>query len=298
LRTTRTLRLAAAVAVVALALAGCGDGGRDTATPASPTPTPTTSPATSSPTASPTPTATATTSTVARAVYYLRDVQPAGPRLYREFHPRPEVDDAVADAVAAMLAEAPRDPDYTTLWPSGTEVRGVTISGDLATVDLSDRATQGNAGAEFEAMSIQQLVHTVTAADPSVRRVQLRVEGQPRETLWGHVDTSGPIARAPQETTLGPVWIIEPEEGGSVSRGGRVTGAATVYEATVSWQWAQGGTVVAEGFSTATEGAPGRGDWSAPVDVPPGEYELRAYSESAEDGRPMFLETKSVTVTG
>ena len=71
-----------------------------------------------------------------------------------------------------------------------------------------------------------------------------------------------------------------------------------MFEGTVSWEWIRDGTVVAEGFSTADQGAPGRGAWSATVDVPPGNYVLRAFSSSAEDGRPMFVDDKDVRVTG
>jgi hypothetical protein len=298
-RATGPLRWSAVGLCAVLALAACG-GGDDTATPSPPAPTPVSPPATPTPGTTPTPApAPEPSGTEARAVYYLQDVEPTGPRLYREFHARPTTDDPVRDAVEAMLTVPPQDPDYASLWPSATEVRDVRVEGDLATVDLSQQVVdEGSAGASFEAVSIQQLVHTVTAADTSVRRVQLLVEGERRETLWGHVDVREPVERAPQQDVLGPIWVIEPAEGGSVARGGQVSGVATVYEATVSWQWLQDGRVVAEGFSTATEGAPGRGEWSAPVDVPPGDYELRAFSESAEDGRPMFPETKSVTVTG
>jgi hypothetical protein len=292
-RTPGLVRPAVALCAV-LALGACG-GGDDTATPASPAPTaaPTPSPA-PAPTAAPTD---GESDSSAVAVYYLRDVEPAGPRLYREFHARPASDDPVRTAVELMLTEPPKDPDYTSLWPA-VEVLDIRVEGDLATVDLPERVVdEGSAGASFEAASLQQLVHTVTAADPSVQRVQLLVEGERRESLWGHVDVREPMSRAPQADVLGPIWVIEPDEGGSVARGGEVRGVATVFEATVSWQWVQGEQVVAEGFSTASEGAPGRGEWTAPVDVPDGVYELRVFSESAEDGSPMFTETKSVTVT-
>jgi hypothetical protein len=280
-----------------LGLGACG-GGDDTATPAPPTQTAATPPADPSPAETPTDGETdSETETAAVAVYYLRDVEPAGPRLYREFHARPASDDPVRAAVELMLTEPPKDADYTSLWPA-VEVRDVRVEGDLATVDLPQRVVdEGSAGASFEAVSLQQLVHTVTAADPSVQRVQLLIEGERRESLWGHVDIREPMTRAPQVDVLGPIWVIEPGEGGSVAAGGEISGVATVYEATVSWEWRQGGAVVAAGFSTASEGAPGRGDWTAPVDVPAGVYELRVFSESAEDGSPMFTETKNVTVT-
>jgi hypothetical protein len=285
----------AGVCVAVLALAGCGGGDGDDVASPSPSPSPTSASPTPSPAVSPT--ASPAAETEARAVYYLRDTE-RGPKLYREFHARPVTGDAVRDAVEAMLTEPPKDSDYTSLWPAGSSVRSVQVSGDTATVDLSQQAAQGNAGAEFESVSIQQLVHTVTAANTSVQQVQVTIEGQARETLWGHVDTRRPIRRAPAVDVLAAVWVLTPEEGGSVARGGEVGGVATVFEATVSWQWVQGGGVVAEGFSTATEGGPGRGDWTAPVEVPPGDYVFRAFESSARDGSEQSVDTKNVTVTG
>lgn len=288
---SRVLVLAIAAAVV-VPLAACGDDdGTDTA---SPTP----SPSASTPTAGPTTAAPEPSGTSARPVYWLRDTDPAGPRLYREFVQRPETDAPAADALEVMFAGDPADADYTSLWPAETEVLSVVRDGDLATVDLSREALDGQGGAAFEAMSVQQLVHTVTAAEPDVARVALRFGGQTEESLWGHADVSEPLRRAPAAETLAPVWILTPTEGGTIARGAEFGGEATVFEATVSWEWAQNGTVVAEGFSTASEGAPGRGPWTATVDVPPGEYVLRAFESSAEDGRVTFLDTKRVTVTG
>lgn len=279
-------RLAPLAIGMALALTGCGDDGASLAPAASPSPT------TSASSAAPTPSASADTE--ARAIYWLGAAkEPRGPRLYREFVRRPATADAVRDAVSAMLSLEPTDPDYTSLWADGTTVRDVRREGTTAVVDLSREATTNGGGSAFEEMSLQQLVHTVTAADPSVTAVRLLVEGKPVETLWGSADASKPISRGPSYEVLGPVWLDVPD--GSVLTG-EFGGTATVFEATVSWQLRQGPELVEEGFATATEGGPGRGTWTATADVPPGDYELWAFESSAEDGRVTWLDTKRVTV--
>jgi spore germination protein GerM len=292
-RTSR--RALASAAALVLALTACG-GDDDVATPTtSPSPSSTTSPSaepTAEPTAEPEP-----TDTMAVAVYYLMDTT-NGPRLYREFAARPSTGDVLGDAVQTMLTRAPDDNDYTSLWPADTQVLAARVEGTTAFVDLSGEALEGQGGSAFEAASLQQLVHTVTAAEPSAEQVQLLVDGEPVETLWGAVDTSAPVTRAPQAEVLGPVWLLTPTEGGTLARGAEFGGVATVFEATVNWQWLQDGRVVADGFSTASEGAPGRGEWSSTVDVPPGDYELKAFESSAEDGSETFVDTKTVTVTG
>jgi hypothetical protein len=123
------------------------------------------------------------------------------------------------------------------------------------------------------------------------------VDGEQVETLWGASDTSQPIPRAPAIEVLGPIWLLTPTEGGSIAVGEEFGGVASAFEATVNWTWLQDGEVVTEGFSTASEGAPGRGEWSSPVEVPAGDYELKAFESSAEDGSETFVDTKNVTVT-
>jgi hypothetical protein len=251
-------------------------------------------PATAPVPSSPTPAAT-TAGTVTRAVYYLHAEADRGPRLYREFHPRAATTAVIKDAVTAMLTEPAYDGDYTSLWPRGSAVRGARTSGSTAYVDLSDAARHGSAGGEAESQSLQQLVHTVTAAAPAIRQVQLLIEGKVPETLWGHVDTSTPIARGVASEVLGPVWLAVPTR---LATGARFGGEASVFEATVSWEFRRGDTVVKSGFSNASAGAPGRGPWSAVADVPAGDYVLRAYESSARDGTPTFVDDKAVTVTG
>ena len=230
----------------------------------------------------------------ALAVYWLGAAdEPRGPRLYREWVPA-SAGDRVRVAVTRALAGPPADPDYTTLWAAGTVVRSVRRDGSTTVLDLSRQALVNGGGSGFEAMSLQQLVHTVTANDPAARAVQVLVEGRRVETLWGAVDLRRPVRRAPAAEVLAPVWL-DVAEGGAVAR--RFGGSATVFEATVSWDLRRGGRVVDEGFATATAGAPARGTWTAELDAPPGDYELRAWESSAEDGSVTWLDTKRVRVT-
>ena len=299
-------RLAATVLLTA-ALAACAP---DTS-PAPPAASGSTTPAPSttvSPTssASPSPTATASPAGTMRvAVYYLGETH-RGPRLYREFRSVPRSTGVVRAAVDAMLHLAPLDPDYRSLWPRATTVRGVSVSGTTATVDLSGAARSASAGAEAERMSLQQLVHTVTAAAPTVKSVRLRIDGATPQTLWGHVDTRNPITRADSTMTLGPVWVVEPASGATVPRTFTASGVATVFEATVSWSVTYPcapGTAcrppIKKGFVTASAGAPARGTWKVTVTLPStvrGDVVFTAWESSAEDGRVTFADSKRYRV--
>lgn len=317
---TPTLRLVPAPALAVLLLTACGGGsdavGSDavgsapsapppasaSASASAPVPVPTSpgpNPGSGSPDGSP-------SATRSVAVYYVGDTGRLGARLYREFHSLPVRNDVIRQAVDAMLSLKSTDPDYSSLWPTGTQLLGVSMSGDTATVDLSRDVLGANAGAAFEAASVQQLVHTVTAAAPSVRGVRILVEGRSSGTvdgreiadLWGHGGLRGqPFVRAPHAEILGPVWVFEPTEGATVERSFDITGEATVFEGTVSWELRRGAAVIARGFATASTGAPGRGKWTARVPAPAaGDYELRAFESSAEDGAALAVDSKRVTV--
>jgi hypothetical protein len=237
-------------------------------------------------------------------VYYLGDTK-VGPRLYREFRTVPRSAGVVRAAVDSMLHLAPLDPDYKSVWPKSTTVLGVSVSGTVATVDLSAAARSASAGSEAERVSLQQLVHTVTAAAPSVKSVQLKVGGKVVDTLWGHVSTKTPIARSESTSTLGPVWVIEPGSGVKVPRTLVVTGVATVFEATVSWSVTKpcaAGTAcpaVKSGFVNASIGAPGRGTWKVTTTLPAsvtGDVVFTAWESSAEDGSVTFPDSKRYRV--
>ena len=281
----RLIVVATLVAALLAAVTGCqtgatdGSAGPGGADPGRAGPAPSASPSASAPAPEASPNGTAPAAgTRAVAVYYA-----AGGRLYREFHPRPRTAAVIREAVTAMLRERAYDPDYRSLWPAGTTVSGVSKAGNVVTVDLS-------AGpASTPALAVQQLVWTVTAADRSATRVRALVRGRPL--------TPTPVGRAPSYEVLGAVWVLAPLTGASVPRTFSVSGEATVFEATVSWELRQGGAVVRRGFATATTGAPGRGTWRATVTAPAaGSYQLVAFESSAKDGSVLSPDSKSITV--
>ena len=315
MRTHRTTRVAAVLLGVALVAAGCDSGSQgepDAAIDTSPSASgPTQSPA-GEPGSTPTAVASAAPGTTTAAIYYLVDSK-RGIRLQREFRQVARSSSPVQAAVEAMLHEKPLDRDYTSLWPTSTQVRGIDRAGVTATVDLSRHALDGKGGAEATAMSVQQLVHTVTAADNSVQDVRILVEGREVADFWGHESLSGRrIRRGAHIETLAPINIDTPNEDSIVGGTFTISGTATVFEANVQWRVTRGCpidvTCVGEkpvyrsGFVTASAGAPARGTWSVEVTVPDevhetsGYIEITAFEESAEDGSEVFSDTKVVRV--
>ncbi len=249
----------------------------------------------------------ATAATRTSAVYYVGDT---GIRavLFREFRQVPVVGGPIRTAVNAMLHVPPRDPDYASLWPTATRIRGVSQRGNLATINLSREALTPRPGSGFACASLQQLVHTVTAANPRVTRVRLLVEGRSRgvvSTFWGA--GCGPdlpmSRRQPSYLILAPVQISNLLHAQFVPRSFTVTGEATVFESTVSWTVTDQATrrLLRQGFTTATASAglgTFRGTFRFTVSLPPTSagraVVVRAFEESAESGLPINVDSKAV----
>jgi len=189
-----------------------GDGDKDSLKPV---PLATTDAPTAGPTDSPT---SSPLGSQTVPVYYLHD-DGQNLRLYREFHAVSMSSQAgrLKAAVVEMLNTPAADPDYSSLWPSGVSLLGLSVSGDTAVVNLSKEVrNQPNAGSQGEALSVQQLVYTVTATDNAVTKVELQVEGKKITDLWGHGFGANPASRAPQLDVQGFVWLLSPTQGATV----------------------------------------------------------------------------------
>ncbi|HST65655.1 MAG TPA: Gmad2 immunoglobulin-like domain-containing protein [Mycobacteriales bacterium] len=289
-------RTAVVILALLVAAAGIGVGAGallgDRKTAGRPADAALTGPGTASPTAgaAPVPQRTATRipgplpGATAQVPVYVLGGAGAAARLYREFRSGDSADPV--RAAVAGLAAAPADPDYRSPWlgvPSS-----VTRSGPTATVTFSAAPALAGAG---PAVAVQQVVYTVTAADTAVTRVRVVAPGLPAAL------TATAAGRGAQADLLAPVWLLDPIDGGAAGTRLRITGTASVFEATVSIEVRRGSAVLARTTATASVGAPGRGEWAATVSVPAGDYVISAYEASEKDGARVGEDTKRVTVT-
>jgi hypothetical protein len=240
-------------------------------------PAPSTAPGTSSPTA------TAPAPHGALVPVYFGGTYAGRTMLYREYHRTTA--SPVLGALQAMLA-GPDDSDYASLWPAGTRVTSVTRSGAQLTVTLSGRPARPEPpSGGYGAGSLQEVVYTVTATDPTIHQVTVVYPG----------GQSAATSRAPAVQTLASVWLLTPT--GSTTSPVTLSGTASVFEATVTWEVdTLSGTKVASGTAMATIGAPARGTWSVTVSLPPGKYVAKAYAVSAKDGSQTWPDTKVFSV--
>lgn len=260
---------------------------------------------------SPVPTPSATTTPpagpgtpVALAVYYVAlvgdDARLA--RLYREWLTVPgvtrEADDRLRARTAvelAMTAVPPGTDGYVRSW-DGVDLLDASVTDARITLTLSGPGGTGFSE-DTERVSVQQLVWTAQAA---VGRGAIPVRfvlADGSDAIFGtqRVDRTynRPASRDSYHEDLAPIWVTSPTRGQVLAPGPvTVTGEACVFEATVSWQLYRDGTVVDQGFVTASVGAPDRGTYEIHLGtLDPGSYAIRVYEPSAEDGQRVSAET-------
>ncbi|WP_372736423.1 Gmad2 immunoglobulin-like domain-containing protein [Nocardioides sp.] len=276
--------LAAAALLLSAGLAGCGDQQPTSAEPTSSQSSPTPEDSASVPTSQ----APAPAEKVTVPVYFVGET-PQGQALFREFR-KVEADNPMEEAVALMVAGDALDPDYGTLWPSGSFESVAFSSGAGAIVaSVSDDTWADAPGGMNKAMAklaLQQLVYTVQGIQQE-RLPVLVQEGSDPATLFG-VDTTGGLEAADQLDVLGLVNVTNPEEGASVSGTFIARGVASSFEATVPWQIRDAsGKTVLEGFSTAEGWLDKLYPWETEIDVSslsPGSYTFVAMTDDPSGG--------------
>jgi len=275
--------------LAAATLAGCGN---DSAV------APTSSPSLS---VSPTPSASPTVDELQDYSFYFVSDTAQGFRLVREVHQVSKLENDLGNDKGLnsllMLVDGqlpPYDGDQVTLWDNGTKVNGLTKSGGVATVDLT--LGRISFGSESELRAINQIVWTLIENDPSISSVQFTIDGKPAESLAGHVDLTQPFVQAPGYEVLASVWI-DLLDRSDVKNPVSITGSACTFEANVAWELTQDGDVMDSGATTAALACPDRSDWTIELgDLTPGKYVLTVSDFSAEDGSPIFQDSKAFTV--
>lgn len=96
-------------------------------------------------------------------------------------------------ALEALIAGIPGTGASFIPLPKDAEVLGISVNAGVCTVDFSAEILQVNVGSGGEAAVLSSIVATL-GQFPDVNAVRILVEGQPMETLAGHVDITGPLS--------------------------------------------------------------------------------------------------------
>jgi hypothetical protein len=212
--------------------------------------------------------------------------------------------DAVTQATAALGVSLNAQPytntdGYLQLWPSGTSA-AVTMTANEIQVVLSGPGVAGLA-AEQQRIAVQQVVWAVTAGvqkDVPVR-ISVASGGNIFETMPANVYKRPADAQSYQD--LAPIWVDTPSRRQDLPAGAPVVvkGQACTFEAGYQWELKRGAALAKKGFGTVPAGAcPVRGEYSIDLGkLPAGNYSIRVFASSAEDGSVHAQKVVSFSVT-
>ncbi len=79
--------------------------------------------------------------------------------------------------------------------PAHTTLRGISVADGVVTVDFDTELISGHPGGSIsELLTVYGLADTLAANFPALRQLRILVEGEPVESLKGHVDLRQPVA--------------------------------------------------------------------------------------------------------
>lgn len=271
----------AAIVLLAAVLVGCGSEGDDGASSSS-----TTGPPASSTTSGAAGATTMTAGAGAAAevrVYFTRDEKVA---TGGETVATPAVARGALEALLAGPDGTEADAGLATEIPEGVEILGVDIAGGTATVDLSSGFASGGGSLSMQ-LRVAQVVFTLTQF-ASVDEVDVHLDGEAVDGIGGEGVPSEDLTRADFEAVTPLILVESPVPGATVTSPVALSGLSNTFEANVRFTvTAADGTVVADGFTTATAGTGTWGTFSVSVPLdgsPSGAGTVTAFEESAEDG--------------
>jgi len=275
-------------AVLATLFVACSDDDDGTATTGSTTAAPTSTPGGT--TSAPEP-----IGADASLVYFSR-----GEHLAAAGRETPEGASALEPALRAVLSGPSAferdDADLDSSVPEGSTLHRATITGSLATVDLSSEFETGGGSLSMR-MRVAQIVYTATEI-AGVERVTITIDGESVSGLGGEGVDVEAVDRSAFDDLLPPILVQRPVPGQRIERELEVSGLANVFEGTVSIEVLDAdGEIVARGFGTGAMGEwrPYEATLTIPAEVE-GEVTVRCYEESAENGSRLHVVEVPVTL--
>jgi hypothetical protein len=190
---------------------------------------------------------------------------------------------AAMNALFAGPNAAETAAGVTTAVPAGSRLRGISVAGGTATVDVSRKVATAGGRASVR-MRLAQLVFTATQF-PTVHRVRLEVAGQVVHSIAG-VPVPQPGSRPSFYKLVPPILVAQPAIGARIPATVNITGSADVFEAAVDVRIINArGRLLARTHTLATCGNGCRGTYSVT---------LRYHVRRAQRGTVVVFDTGGV----
>lgn len=223
------------------------------------------------------------------AVYYVKNNNNEM-YLVREVHQVVKTEQIAQAALNELISGTPTTNGAYKVLPANTKILSIKIDQGLATVDFSPEVLRANVGASGESLGIASIVNTLTEF-PTVQKVAFTVEGKTDTAMdwWGHVGLyEQPFKRDLSQVFEPVIWVTSPVANQKITSPLTIKGNARVFEAQVNYRLRdKNGTVLAQGSAMASEGAPGRGDFTGQLAfsaASPGQGQLEVFEVSMKDG--------------
>jgi hypothetical protein len=196
---------------------------------------------------------------------------------------------AVGRGALEALLDGPPQSDsisgMTSMIPEGTELLDLAISDGTATVDLSSTFASGG-GSRSMMLRVAQVVFTLTQF-PTVERVTFLLDGEEVDGIGGEGLPTTYEGRDALGDVTPAILIESPTPYRKVTSPITVAGRSNTFEATAQYSVrTTEGSLLAEGFTTATAGTGTWGTFEFEVEVPDydGDVVITMWEESMEDG--------------
>ncbi|MDR1702262.1 MAG: GerMN domain-containing protein [Sporomusaceae bacterium] len=99
-------------------------------------------------------------------------------------------------AVEILLAGT-KNPNLVNVIPAGTKLKSLVVKDGTAYADFNRNLLKVSGGSSTERFLVGSIVNTLTEF-PSIKQVQILVEGKKIETITGHMDLRKPLGRSEQ----------------------------------------------------------------------------------------------------
>jgi spore germination protein GerM len=101
---------------------------------------------------------------------------------------------SLEEVIVSELIKGPESADLTRSVPEGTRLLSVSVVENVAYANFSkELQTKHWGGSAGETMTVYSIVNSLAKVD-GVDKVQFLLEGEPMESLAGHIDMTGPVA--------------------------------------------------------------------------------------------------------
>ena len=225
--------------------------------------------------------------TINIALYFVKD---NGQNFYleREVHETDYTESIATRALELLISADIKDENAVRPLPENTKILGISINDGVAIVDFSKDVKDFNTGSTLESFALQAIANTLTEFN-TIDEVQILVEGEDVETLWGHVNLSAINLKRNLDLVEEPIaWVDNLKDGDLLTNTTSLKGSMSVFENTLNYRVLDANeNILVESYVNGKLNGETRADFDFMIDFDAPDTntgKLEFYAISAKDG--------------